>query len=98
MFNYLLDTILTDKEKGDCMRVIYEELGDEFRSMRKAYEIEDGDRETIKEQILHNFNGESYKKNVYVTLTDDVFGDEVDFLVNISEYLTYQEWVKAYNE
>jgi len=47
-----------------------------------------------KEQIIEMVTDEEYDATVTITLCSDLTGDNVDFDVTISDYLTKAEYIK----
>jgi len=58
------------------------------------HELENSDNAAIKEQIIEMVTDEEYDATVTITLCSDLTGDNVDFDVTISDYLTKAEYIK----
>jgi len=63
--------------------------------VRYEHELEDSDDEVIKEQLLDLKGQVDYDETTTISLCSDSTGDNVEFDIKVSDYLSIEEYLKS---
>lgn len=69
-------------------------VGSSWRS-RWSYTLEDSDKDEIVKQLKNVITDENYDDIITIDLHCDITGDDIEWDITISDYLTIEEWLQC---